>query len=183
MTGNKRVNSKEKIVEAAIHLFSQKSLKAVSVRDIAKEAGVSPALIYKYYDNQQDLHIAALKIEARKLINELQAACDLSELVESYLRHMYKKDMLYHMMVYTMLEMKSTPQLEPPLEETSEIIQLFERALPAYLTSQRKQQAQLLFSALNGLLITYKNYPAYSEEQAFSHILSLAKMYLTLLKQ
>lgn len=181
MTNKKSKNSKEKILNSAIYLFSQKSFADVSIRDIAKEAAVSPALIYKYFDNQQHLHMTALKIEAKKLISELNTAHSLEQLVETYLHHMYKKDMLYQMMAYSMLEMRSTQKIATPLEETIEIIKMFEAALPKHFSTNRKQQAQLLFSTLNGLLITYKNYPSYSEEKAFKHILLLSNEYISLL--
>ncbi|OAO77506.1 helix-turn-helix domain-containing protein [Geobacillus sp. FSL K6-0789] len=50
---------KQLIIDAAIRLFSQKSISNVGMRDIAKEAGISPALIYRYFKDRDDLFVTA----------------------------------------------------------------------------------------------------------------------------
>lgn len=175
---HKSTYSKKKIIQAAIHLFSQKSFTEVSMREIAREAEVSPALIYKYFDDQQHLYTETLHIEAQKLIAEIQKATSLQQLVEKYITYMYQNDVLYQMMAYFMLEMHQKRPTVPIFEETTNMIDLLKLALQPYVENELKKEAQLLFSTLNGLLITYKNYPTYSEEKALHHILSLANQYL-----
>ncbi len=45
--------TKDKILYAAISLFSQKGYDGVSVRDIAKEVGIKASSLYKHYDNKE----------------------------------------------------------------------------------------------------------------------------------
>ena len=103
----KQVN-KQRMVEAAVHLFSKKSFSEVSMRDIAKHADVSPALIYKYFDDQQHLYMEAMKVEGQKLIERLSSHENLPELVEQYIHFMFKEDVLYQMMAYFMLEVRGS---------------------------------------------------------------------------
>lgn len=174
----RREAKKQQMIEAAVRLFSRKSFSEVSMRDIAKEAGVSPALFYKYFDDQQHLYIEAMKIEALKLLDQLASIDNLSELIEEYIRYMFHDDVLYQMMAYFMLEGASKKPSAPPYKEVSKLMKRFEEGLRPLFPEDAKKESQLLFSVLNGLLITYKNYPILTEEQALQQILSLSSRYI-----
>ena len=46
---------KEALIEAGIKLFAQRGIKAVTIRDIASEANVNSALIYRHFKNKDGL--------------------------------------------------------------------------------------------------------------------------------
>ncbi|MBX2815600.1 MAG: TetR/AcrR family transcriptional regulator [Saprospiraceae bacterium] len=50
-----RSESKAKILDAALHLFSQKGYAATTVSAIAQRAGVSKGLLYNYFSGKNDL--------------------------------------------------------------------------------------------------------------------------------
>ena len=64
MESDKRRGSREEstvaILEAAEKLFSARGFTAVSVRDIAAEAGVSHALVHRYLGSKKDVYRAML---------------------------------------------------------------------------------------------------------------------------
>lgn len=63
---------REQIIDAAMRAFSQKGYSGATNKDIAREAGITPGLIYHYFENKEDLFKAI--IEGRsplKLINSL----------------------------------------------------------------------------------------------------------------
>ena len=47
--------ARERIINAAIELFSRKGYDATTVNDIAGAANVNKALIYYYFKNKQDI--------------------------------------------------------------------------------------------------------------------------------
>jgi len=47
------------IISAAERVFAKKAFNMVTIRDIAKEAGISHALIYRYFPDQQSLFVEA----------------------------------------------------------------------------------------------------------------------------
>lgn len=49
------VDTKQAILDAALTLFSQHGYDKVSLRSVAREAGVDPALIHHYFDGKGDL--------------------------------------------------------------------------------------------------------------------------------
>jgi AcrR family transcriptional regulator len=53
--------SAERLMAGALKLFSRSDFSAVTIKDIARAAGVTTALIYYYYDNKAALFRAALE--------------------------------------------------------------------------------------------------------------------------
>lgn len=51
-------NTRETIMQAARRMFTKDGYDAVSLRAIAREAGVDPALIHHYFQGKSDLYIA-----------------------------------------------------------------------------------------------------------------------------
>jgi len=46
---------KQIVIESALALFSKKPFFKVGMRDVANEAGISPATIYRYFPSQEEL--------------------------------------------------------------------------------------------------------------------------------
>jgi AcrR family transcriptional regulator len=64
---------RQELIDAALRLFSARGPEAVSVDDIAAEAGASRALLYHYFDNKHDLYLAALRAAADALLEQLRS--------------------------------------------------------------------------------------------------------------
>jgi len=63
-TPKRRKNSNERrtdLVEAAIGLFAMKSYATVTTAQIAQEAGISEAIIYRHFKSKKDLFLACFK--------------------------------------------------------------------------------------------------------------------------
>jgi TetR/AcrR family transcriptional regulator, upper aerobic nicotinate degradation pathway regulator len=58
-------NRSEKILEAALRLFSVRGYTAVSIQDIARDSKVNSALIYYYFTSKDHLFVTALKYSAQ----------------------------------------------------------------------------------------------------------------------
>ena len=52
---HKDEKKEQAVVAAAITLINERGFSEVSIAKIAKEAGVSPATIYIYYENKEDM--------------------------------------------------------------------------------------------------------------------------------
>ncbi|SHE10607.1 Fatty acid metabolism regulator protein [Chlamydia abortus] len=51
----KALETKNKLIDAALRTFSRKGFKESTTKDIAKEAGVTDGLIYHYFQSKEDL--------------------------------------------------------------------------------------------------------------------------------
>ncbi len=55
---------RRELLEAAMSLFMERGYDSVSMRDIAREAGVTAGLAYHYFDSKQNLFAAAIELYA-----------------------------------------------------------------------------------------------------------------------
>src|SRR5690625_5129766 len=63
-----RETRKQLILTAALTLFGEKQISKVGMRDIAGEAGISPALIYRHFEDQDELFIEAFVKKSKEMI-------------------------------------------------------------------------------------------------------------------
>lgn len=171
--------SKRHILNKAIHLFSKNSFKNVTIRQIANEAGVSPALIYKYYNTQEELYYAALQSASQDLLERLKSVDSLEQFVHEYLRYMFTSA-LFEMMTYFSLEQDTTKIFLPISNEINQFLMLLE----AKINKPNAQlEALLLFATLNGLIISFKKLPNRNTEEKIIAIQKLADYYVAKLKK
>src|ERR1700694_5181845 len=52
---------REQIIDAAMRVFSQKGFTRSTNKDIAREAGITPGLIYHYFENKEALFKAIVE--------------------------------------------------------------------------------------------------------------------------
>ncbi|RUM28058.1 MAG: TetR/AcrR family transcriptional regulator [Aquifex sp.] len=53
--GEKRSDTKEKILEAALRLFSKKGFRETTIKDIAKEVGITEGAIYRHFNSKDEI--------------------------------------------------------------------------------------------------------------------------------
>lgn len=56
------MDTKQKILYAALDLFSQRGYDAVSVRDIARAVGIKESSLYNHYENKRDIYASILAL-------------------------------------------------------------------------------------------------------------------------
>ena len=56
------VDTRGEIVEAAKRVFADKGYDGTSLRGVAREAGVDPALVHHYFDGKASLFVAAMAL-------------------------------------------------------------------------------------------------------------------------
>jgi AcrR family transcriptional regulator len=90
------MDSREKLLAAALHLFAARGVDRVSVRDIANEAGVNSALVGYYFRSKDGLlsqlyrrHCEPLNAERMRLLKSFSrggAAPSLEKVLEAFIR-------------------------------------------------------------------------------------------------
>lgn len=63
------------IQKAAEKVFLEKSFRAATIEDIAKEAELSPAAIYLFFKSKDDLYISLSLLSAESMLKEVKAIC------------------------------------------------------------------------------------------------------------
>ncbi len=105
-TPQKRKNTKDEILNAAIDLFSERGVSDVSIREITKRVGINESSLYNHFKSKDSLLEAIID----KITLELGAAAFREDLIEEQLKVMEPSLFLKHH--FLKLREKVTPQIE-----------------------------------------------------------------------
>jgi AcrR family transcriptional regulator len=166
------------IVDAAERSFAAKPFNRVSMRDIAREAGISAASIYRYFPDQQTLFVEAFLRGSRRIIDSFRTAVEenqgvsLEHIAGEFLDFLIENDPYFRMMTHFMLDGSLSPELVERLNAESRLLIdqfdcLFNKMNAA---GDRRLLAHAFFSAMNGILITFRDYPGRSREEVVEHM-------------
>ncbi|MFN3871290.1 MAG: TetR/AcrR family transcriptional regulator [Aquificaceae bacterium] len=70
----RRKGTKEKILEASLKLFSQRGIRETTIKDIAKEVGITEGAIYRHFESKEEIVLELFKIHSEDLYNRLVSA-------------------------------------------------------------------------------------------------------------
>ena len=70
--------TRTRIIDSAIKLFSIRGFNAASVDDICKEAGISKGAFYHHFESKQALFLALLDVWLRSIDNAIQASRNMT---------------------------------------------------------------------------------------------------------
>lgn len=87
---SKDLEKKQRIKEAMVRLFLREGIDGTSVSKIAREAGVSPATIYVYYDSKEEMLAEVFREYSsapyRYLMQRVSPEMDAAMLIETIIR-------------------------------------------------------------------------------------------------
>jgi AcrR family transcriptional regulator len=169
------------ILDAALVLFADKDFRSVTVREIARQAGVSIGTIYNYYPNLTELFLDVFLNSAEEITRMLDALnnghpAGLETICELYIAYLNDNMTFYQMMSHFMLggdlSSETTVKLNAKMKE---LLNRLEAALAnAGLQTDTRLTAHALFSALNGIMISYARYPGKTDPEIRRHTLRLS---------
>ncbi|MEW5722488.1 MAG: TetR/AcrR family transcriptional regulator [Thermodesulfobacteriota bacterium] len=173
-----RESRRRLILEAAERVFGAKPHRQVSLREIAREAGLSPASIYRYFPDRQTLFIETFVLGAERLIERLEGAAGrpggagLKETAAVFLDFLTENDNYFRAMTNFMLDGGLAGR---PLEKLNRmeraLLDRFDRAFQAQgLTGDVRLLSHAFFAALNGVLITFRDYPGRTRAEVRRHM-------------
>jgi AcrR family transcriptional regulator len=175
---------RELIVEAAERVFAVKPFDKVSIRDIAQEAGISHALIYRYFPDQQSIFVEAfirgvedISRVLEQLIGESETP-DLTKISDAFLSYCIDNDQYLRMLTHFMLDGALSPE---KVEKINAAERRFFEHFDNMFRKMRKPEpvrplSHAFFAALNGVLITFRNYPGRTPEAVRQHMLNVGRM-------
>jgi AcrR family transcriptional regulator len=101
------MNTKERLFETALNLFSEKGFKATSIRDITRETGVTVSSFYNHFKSKDELlqavydHYTSLYIDSEqaepdydKLLDQLSLTDIFTHLTKQYIESMQNEKLM-----------------------------------------------------------------------------------------
>jgi AcrR family transcriptional regulator len=174
---NEKNTRRDIIINAAEMEFATKPFNRVNMRDIARRAGISPALIYRHFPDQRSLFaetyvrgISGILDRIRKRIDDSRDGA-FGEVVDLFINFFTRNDHYYRTMIIFFLE--------GPVERgLFDKLNSMERKLLGHFDAMfAKMQIEgdirfhshTLFAALIGIVTTFRSHPDKSERQILKH--------------
>ena len=163
-----REQSQQRIIEAGLRLFSEKGFGSTSIRQIAKEAGISLGLLYNYYESKEDLLKSVIQECRRDVVTSFEGTLDqdITDLAE-FLPTVFalvKARPTFWRLVYMIRFQQGI--LDAARQEIDDLLSLIHTRLEAYFIAANKPDpgahARLLFAAIVGIssqMLTEPDYP------------------------
>ena len=182
-----RMVRKELILDAAEKVFANKPVSKVNMREIAKEAGISPGSIYTYFPDQESLFLEAslrgyddLVEMFTRLIRTDDASVEevANAYIEYIMDHYEYMRMVQHCIFFG--KFASKEPLGTVFSSEQVLMDLFDELFMKHTNLSKKDvrlMSHLFFASLNGILFNYGRFPSKSREQLLGHMKKLTRLF------
>lgn len=193
MAGSKFAELKEKeketrrqiVIESSVALFAKKPFYEVGMREVALEAGISPATIYRYFSSQEELfHEAFIReidkaSKAFKVMVQKEEPAGIEEFGLAFVDHLIENESTFQMMTYLMLKNDLTNPVMGRFDSVTKIFfDLCEQLLikNSVKAGNVRLYAHSFIASLAGILMTFRNSPLKNKKAVRNHIHKLVKV-------
>lgn len=190
MRSDEREARRQVIIESAIKMLNKRPFIEIGVRDIAMEAGVSAASIYRYFPGRNDLLMEAFTYQIAEIVEVfeqrmLESPLDIEEFSEIAVDYFMDNEATFQMMSYLMVIGQMSPSvLEKFNNAQKQYLRMFAKVLEhAGYSGDLRIWSQAFFASLAGIAMSYRNFPGRSRDEIRQHMKRLAKLMADLFKQ
>jgi len=82
-------NLEDKIFKSALQLFAENKYENVSMKNVAKNAGIAVGTLYNHYSNKKELFLEVYKIRLDSLSKDLKTILNKKEDVNEFITFLY----------------------------------------------------------------------------------------------
>ncbi|MDY6820014.1 MAG: TetR/AcrR family transcriptional regulator [Deferribacterota bacterium] len=179
------------IIRAALKVFSEKPVQKVSMREIAINAGISHASIYRYFHDKDELFLEVFLMGLEELKNRLDNLIDkpvdknmLNETANILIDYLSENDHYFMMMSQFMIggnfDNKLTQNFNNSMKSFLDRIEMVIQKEGG--KNRLRYLTHLFFSGINGILITFINYPGRKKEEVKNHMKKLALIFVNIFR-
>jgi len=176
---------KQIVIESALALFAKKPFYEVGMRDVADEAGISPATIYRYFPSQEQLFneafiqdISAASKEFENLL-ENDEPVGIEDFAIKFVEHLIENESTFQMMTYLMLKDNLAHPVMGQFDSVTKIFfDLFTTLLERHglATEDARIYSHSFVASITGIIMTFRNNPLTDRDSARDHIIKIVKI-------
>jgi AcrR family transcriptional regulator len=186
--------SADKLMRAALELFSRHDFSTVTIKEIAAASSVNAALIYYYYDSKEDLFRAAIEFAIKKALDRYSVLRDKNteprHLINEWFRSNLEMATLVRQLVKIMLDYagstKNIPSVERLINQfyTMEVEQILaasiERGIARgqFRNCEARKIARVVSVHLDGIMVASIIRPNFKIKSALSDLQEVLWSYL-----
>jgi AcrR family transcriptional regulator len=165
------------IVDAAEKEFATKPFNKVNMRVIAKRAGISPALIYRHFPDQQSLFAETFYRGVQEVFQGIYRTIDespdgaIEEIARVFIEYFTKHDQYFRMLMNFFMEGSVDKSLFDKLNVLErQMLDNFDIIFRKMkIKGDIRLNSHTLFAALTGIVATFRNHPLKSDEEVLKH--------------
>ncbi len=165
------------IVTAAEKEFATKPFNKVTMRDIAKRAGISPALIYRHFPDQQSLFVEAFLRGVNEAFEEIYRKINdspdgaINDVTSDYVGFFTRNDQYFRMMMNFFLSGSVDADLFNKLNILERrMLDNFDLMFKKMnIKGNIRYHSHTLFAAMIGIVATFRNHPDKNDEEVMNH--------------
>ncbi|RLC05756.1 MAG: TetR/AcrR family transcriptional regulator [Deltaproteobacteria bacterium] len=176
---------KQIVIDSALALFAKKPFFEVGMREVADEAGISPATIYRYFPSQEELFneafiqdIASANKDFKSMVLKEKPA-SIEEFGIKLVDHFLENESMFQMITYLMLKDNLANPVMGKFDSVTKIFfDLFEQLLKRHgvKNENARMYSHSFIASLTGILMTFRNYPLKNKKATRDHIIKVIKI-------
>ncbi len=169
---NERKVRQEMILESAITLFEKKPFHEINMREIAKNIGISPASIYRFFSSRDDLFCEILIRELNEIKKAINQQIDekpitIEEFAITVIDYLLEHEATFRMLCHFYMESNIDPKAARKFHNSmlnseyslETIIKKFDASGDAMVSTYA------FFASLLGIVMCFYNYPDITLEE------------------
>ena len=176
---------KQIVIESALALFAKKPFYEVGMREVADEAGISPATIYRYFPSQEELFneaflqdISAVSKDFQLMVEKDEPA-SIEEFAIKFVSHLVENESSFQMMTYLMLKDNLTHPVMGKFESVTKVFfDLFAKLLIRHGVAEdaARLHSHSFIASITGILMTFRNSYVKDRKSVRDHIIKIVKL-------
>ena len=176
---------KQIVIESALALFAKKPFFEVGMREVADEAGISPATIYRYFSSQEELFNEAFIQDISSVSKEFKSMVlkdkpvSIEEFGIKFVDYLIENESTFQMMTYLVLKDNLAHPVMGKFDSVTKIFfDLFEQLLKRHgvKNENARMYSHSFIASLAGILMTFRNYPLKNKKAIRNHIIKVIKI-------
>ena len=176
---------KQIVIESALSLFAKKPFYEVGMREVADEAGISPATIYRYFPSQEELFNEAFLQDIYAVSKEFQSMVEkekpasIEEFGIKFVEHLIENESSFQMMAYLMLKYNLNHPVKGKFDSVTKVFfDLFATLLKRHGMGDENARiySHAFVASITGILMTFRNFPLKDKESVKAHIVKIVRL-------
>ena len=179
------------ILDAALAVFSARGYHASSIDDIAREAGISKALIYEHFDSKQSLYGDLLEQNANELFERLASslagvevesgAARLATGLDAFFSFVEERRDAWRILFRDVSDPETSAALDRIVEQVTVVVAALIAQDPGARSQDKHESepairvlAQMLVGAVQSVANWWAEHPEVAREQALEMVMDFA---------
>lgn len=185
-----RAHRKDLILDAAMTLFAERPFHEIGMRDIADEAGISPASIYRYFSSRDDILAEILDQEVlegsqRQQDRIRKGTASFEQIAAGIVDFFLEKEATFQMLSHFLLKDELDEEARKKFEAIQEhYLEQFDSVLEQVGCDRQNVRlfSRAYFASMLGIVMSFRKVPGQSQGEIRKQVHRLARLSATVFK-